>query len=68
MQETFSNMLSRFVPITEFNKGGAGRIFEQVKRDGVYLVVKKNKTECVLLSPEEYRDLVERASNSVSPC
>lgn len=68
MQENFSNMLSRFIPITEFNKGGAGRIFEQVKRDGAYLVVKNNKPECILLSPEEYCDLVKRASSSISPC
>lgn len=42
------------VPISSFNRGLAGRIFEEVKRDGAKVVMKNNAAECVLLSPDEY--------------
>ena len=42
------------VPITLFNRGLAGKIFEEVKQQGSKVVMKNNTPECVLLSPEEY--------------
>ncbi|MBQ9521731.1 MAG: type II toxin-antitoxin system Phd/YefM family antitoxin [Oscillospiraceae bacterium] len=42
------------VPISSFNRGLAGRIFEEVKKNGAKVVIKNNSAECVLLSPDEY--------------
>ena len=47
------------VPISSFNRGLAGKIFEEVKKDGAKVVMKNNAAECVLLSPEEYTQLTD---------
>lgn len=52
------------VPITLFNRGQAGKIFEDVKRDGAKVVIKNNVAECVLLSPEEYIRLMDEIEDA----
>lgn len=52
-------ILTNTVSISDFNRGLAGRIFESVRKDGPKVVMKNNVPECVLLSPEEYRELME---------
>lgn len=47
------------VPINQFNRGLAGKIFEEVKKNGAKVVMKNNTAECVLLSPEEYAKLID---------
>ena len=47
------------VPISLFNRGLAGQIFENVKQSGAKVVMKNNVPECVLLSPEEYVKMVD---------
>jgi PHD/YefM family antitoxin component YafN of YafNO toxin-antitoxin module len=42
------------IPISQFNRGLAGKIFEDVKTTGPKVVMKNNTAECVLMSPEEY--------------
>ena len=42
------------VPITQFNRGLAGKIFEEVKRTGAKVVMKNNAPEVVLVPTEEY--------------
>ena len=37
------------VPISQFNRGLAGQIFEDVKTHGAKVVMKNNVAECVLL-------------------
>lgn len=59
---TAAKMMRAFVPISMFNKGGAGRIIEEVKRDGVRVIVKNNVPECVMISVEEYDNFVKEAS------
>ena len=46
-------------PINQFNRGLAGKIFEEVKKSGAKVVMKNNTAECVLLSPEEYAKLID---------
>ncbi len=46
------------VPINQFNRGLAGKIFEEVKKDGAKVVMKNNVAECVLLSPQEYMQMI----------
>lgn len=47
------------VPINQFNRGLAGKIFEEVKKSGAKVVMKNNTAECVLLSPDEYAKLID---------
>lgn len=59
MNETI-NIMEDIVPITEFNKGRAGKIFETVKKEGrAKIVLKNNSPECVLLPPEYYQKLMD---------
>ena len=53
------SMLENTVPISMFNKGMAGKIFESVKQSGTKVVMKNNVAECVLLSPEEYNAIID---------
>ena len=52
------------VSISLFNRGLAGKIFEEVKHSGPKVVMKNNTAECVLLSPEEYICLLDEVNNS----
>ena len=47
------------VSISMFNRGYAGRIFEDLKHTGRKIVYKNNKPECVLLSIDEYERLID---------
>lgn len=52
------------VPITLFNRGLAGKIFEEVNQQGSKVVMKNNTPECVLLSPEEYLHLMDEVNDA----
>lgn len=52
------------IPISLFNKGMAGKIFEDVKRCGAKVVMKNNAAECVLLSPEQYVQLLDEVNDA----
>ncbi|MCD8006694.1 MAG: type II toxin-antitoxin system Phd/YefM family antitoxin [Oscillospiraceae bacterium] len=52
------------VPITLFNRGQAGKIFEDVRREGPKVVIKNNVAECVLLSPEDYVKLIDELEDA----
>lgn len=48
------------VSITQFNRGLAGKIFDEVRRSGPKVVIKNNQPEAVILSPEEYLRLQDQ--------
>ncbi len=52
------------IPISLFNRGLAGKIFEEVKRYGAKVVMKNNAPECVLLSPDEYIRLLDEVNDA----
>lgn len=52
------------ISISLFNRGLAGKIFDDVKNNGAKVVMKNNTPECVLLSPEEYIRLLDEANNA----
>ena len=56
--------LNHTVPISDFNRGKAGKIFSDVKTSGLTVVMKNNAPECVLLSPDDYSKLIERLENA----
>lgn len=64
---TATKMLKSFVPISRFNKGEAGKIIEEVKRDGIKVIVKNNAPECVMITVEDYDHLVEESKRIVNP-
>ncbi len=55
---TASKLIHSFVPISRLNKGEAGKIIDEVKTDGIRVIVKNNVPECVLISVEEYDRIV----------
>ena len=52
------------ISISQFNRGLAGKIFDEVKRYGAKVVMKNNSPECVLLSPEEYIHLLDEVNDA----
>lgn len=63
---TALKILNAFVPVTRFNKGEVGKIIEEVKNDGPRVIVKNNTPECVMISMEEYQDLVEKSNRTIT--
>ena len=55
--------ITNTVPITQFNRGYAGKIFEEVKRSGAKVVMKNNAAECILLSPDEYVKIMDELND-----
>lgn len=54
-----ANMLDCLIPITQFNKGQASRIFDRLRTEKQLIVLKNNAPSAVILSPEEYARLSE---------
>ena len=52
------------ISISLFNRGLAGKIFEDVKKSGAKVVMKNNAAECVLLSPDEYLRLIDEVNDA----
>lgn len=46
--------ITRTIPISQFNRGLAGQIFNDVKKNGPKIVVKNNIPEAVILSTSDY--------------
>ena len=55
--------LTNTVPITQFIRGYAGKIFEEVKKSGAKVVMKNNAAECILLSPDEYVKIMDELND-----
>ena len=62
--ESVVSAITNTVPISQFNRGLAGKIFEDVKQSGAKVVMKNNAAECVLLSPEEYVRLIDELNDA----
>jgi PHD/YefM family antitoxin component YafN of YafNO toxin-antitoxin module len=58
------NDSNKIVSISQFDEGNAEQIFEEVKNFGAKVVMKNNEPECVLLSPKEYIDLIDRLEDA----
>ena len=52
------------ISISLFNRGLAGKIFEDVKQSGAKVVMKNNVAECVLISPDEYVRLMDELNDA----
>lgn len=58
MAET-ANILQNLIPIEQFNKGQAAKIFDRLNTEKKLIVLKNGKPSAVILSPEEYERLIE---------
>lgn len=56
--------ITNTISISSFNRGLAGKIFDEVKKCGAKVVMKNNTAECVLLSPEEYVRLMDEVNDA----
>lgn len=59
-----SSAIRNTISISLFNRGLAGKIFEDVKRTGAKVVMKNNAAECVLMSPDEYASLMDEVNDA----
>lgn len=58
-----SNLLHSLIPISQFNKGQAAKIFDRLNSEKELIVLKNNQPSAVILSPEEYTRLTEIEEN-----
>ncbi len=61
---TVRSAIERTVSISSFNRGLAGKIFSDVRRTGAKVVMKNNAAECVLMSPQEYIQLMDEVNDA----
>ncbi len=54
-----AEFLQCLVPISQFNKGKAAKIFDRLRTEKELIVLKNNQPSAVILSPEEYTRLTE---------
>ncbi|MDR1590138.1 MAG: type II toxin-antitoxin system Phd/YefM family antitoxin [Oscillospiraceae bacterium] len=54
-----ASLLNSFVPITQFNKGQAAKVFDRLKTERRLIVLKNNAPAAVILSPDEYENIME---------
>ena len=59
-----TNAITNTISISLFNRGLAGKVFEDVKKCGAKVVMKNNAPECVLLSPDEYIKLMDEVNDA----
>lgn len=58
-----ANLLQSLVPISQFNKGQAAKIFDRLHSERELVVLKNNQPSAIILSPEEYTRLAEIEEN-----
>lgn len=58
-----SDLLENLVPITQFNRGQASRIFGRLRYESRLIVLKNNRPAAVILSPDEFSRLSEIEDN-----
>ena len=54
-----ADLLQSLVPISQFNKGQASKIFDRLHTERELIVLKNNQPSAIILSPEEYTRLTE---------
>lgn len=49
-----AELFNKLIPITQFNKGQASKLFARLKNESGLVVVKNNVPIAVIISPHEY--------------
>jgi antitoxin StbD len=58
-----SDFVNASVSISRFNRGQAGKVFQEVSEAGLKIVFKNNRPECILLSPQAFEEIKEALEN-----
>ncbi len=58
-----ADVLTRLVPITQFNRGQASKIFDRLHSEPELIVLKNNQPSAVILAPNEYSRLARIAES-----
>ena len=58
-----ADILDSLVPITQFNRGQASRIFDRLHSESRLIVLKNNQPAAIILSPSEFQRLSEIEEN-----
>ena len=58
-----ADILDNLVPITQFNRGQASRIFDRLHSESRLIVLKNNQPTPIILSPSEFQRLSEIEEN-----
>lgn len=53
------SLFDSLIPISRFNRGEANKIFDEVGRSGLKIVLKNNSPVSVLLSPSRYNEILD---------
>ncbi len=53
------DVVNASVSISRFNRGQAGKVFQEVNEAGFKIVFKNNRPECILLSPQAFEEIKE---------
>lgn len=54
-----ADILDSLVPITQFNRGQASKIFDRLHSESRLIVIKNNQPAAIILSPSEFQRLSE---------
>ena len=54
-----ADILDSLVPITQFNRGQASKIFDRLHSESRLIVIKNNQPAAIILSPSEFQRLNE---------
>ena len=54
-----ADVLDSLIPITQFNRGQASRIFDRLHTENQLIVLKNNQPAAIILSPSEFQRLRE---------
>ena len=54
-----ADILDSLVPITQFNRGQASKIFDRLHSESRLIVLKNNQPTAIILSPSEFQRLSE---------
>lgn len=60
-----ANLLQSLIPISQFNKGQAAKIFDRLHSEKQLIVLKNDQPSAVILSPEEYSRLTKIEENYI---
>ena len=58
-----ADILDSLIPITQFNRGQASRIFDRLHTESRLIVLKNNQPAAIILSPSEFQRLSEIEEN-----
>ncbi len=64
-KQSISKLMNSLVPVSRFNRGEANKIFKEVNKVGVKIVLKNNEPISVLLSPSRYEEIMEALEDYV---